>query len=221
MKQALALLGAALAALVVGAGLASQALALPELLGQSAGAEYSTKNTTENPGWESTKEEKIVCKGFSGQGVQENDMLGTFHSGFTLCTSSGFSCNSNGDSTGAVLMLGTKHYVLYKLGTGSELGVAVLFLPEELTLKCTALVTYKIRGTFLCAISEPLTSSTTHTFTCSGTKGVPALKTWWNDSGEPQEAKLEISKNGGSFVEAELFGSGSITFGTAVAFMNE
>lgn len=216
------LLGLALMAVfALAAAFSASALALPELLGQAAGAEYSGKNTSENPTLETTKEEKIVCKEASAEGVQESDTLGTFHIHFTSCKSSGFSCNTSGDSTGIILALGTFHYVFYSLGSGSELGVAILFLPEEQTIKCTALVTLKVRGTLLCPVSEPLTSATTHTFNCSESKGVPANKTWWNDEGGAQEAKAETSKNGGSFIESGEAADASVTFGTAVSFMNE
>lgn len=209
----------AMVALVV--GFPSQALALPELLGQAANEEYKGKTTAANLTWETTKEEKIICKEMSMEGVQEADTLGTFHMHLTGCESSGFKCNTTGDETGIVLWLGAWHYVSDHLGSGSELGVAILFLTEEVNVKCTALITLKLKGTFLCLVLEPLTSATTHEFHCTESNGKESETAWWNDEGVEQHALFLISKNGGASIESGERMLASTTFSNAVAFMNE
>lgn len=213
------LLGLALTSIVaLAAVFSAPAFALPELLGQAPNAEFTGKNTAENPTLETTKEEKIVCKEAAEEGIQETNTLGPFHIHFTGCKSSGFACNTSGDGSGVILTLGTFHYVYDHLGSGSELGIAILFLPEEQTIKCTALVTLKVKGSVLCLVSESFTFETTHNFTCSESKGVPSETTWWNDEGGEQHAKLETSKNGGSFIESAEATSASFTFGSRVSF---
>jgi hypothetical protein len=218
------LLGLALAAvcLLAAAFSASAFAGLPELLGQSAGATYSGKNTgTENPTLETVKKETITCTAASAEGIQETDTLGTFHIHFTGCNSSGFKCNTSGDEAGIILSLGTFHYVYDKLGTGSELGVAILFLPEEQVIKCTALVTLNVKGTILCLVLEPLTSAATHEFHCTQTGGKPSSTQWWNDEGVSQTALALTSKNKGEFIESAELALASVTFSEPVAFMNE
>lgn len=214
------LLGLALMAVfALAAVLSASASALPELLAQEANATYTGKSTAANPTLETSKEEKIVCKEASAEGVQETDTLGTFHIHFTGCESSGFKCNTTGDESGIILSLGTFHYVFDVLTP--ELGVAILFLPEEQNIKCTALVTLKVKGTILCLILEPLTSAATHEFHCVQSKGKASETKWWNDEGVEQNALALTSKNGGTFIESAEQALASVTFGTAVAFMNE
>lgn len=213
------LLGLALVAVfALAAAFSASAFALPELLNQAANEEYKGSNTAANPTLETTKAEKIVCSAATAEGIQETDILGTFHIHFTGCESSGFKCNTTGDSTGIILSLGTFHYVFDSL---SPLGVAILFLPEEQNIKCTALVTLKVKGTILCLVLEPLVSLATHEFHCTQSGGKPSETTWWNDEGVAQSALALTSKNGGAFIESAEQALASVTFGTPVVFMND
>lgn len=211
------LLGLALVAVfALAAAFSASAFALPELLGQGANATYEGKNTAANPTLETTKSEKIVCKEATANGVQETNSLASFHISFKGCESSGFKCNSSGDETGVILVLGSAHYVDSTPGN-----VAILFLFEELTIKCTALVTLKVKGDIVCPVLEALTSAATHEFHCTESAGKPSTTSWLNDENETQTAKVETSKNGGAFIESAEQALASVTFGTAVAVMNE
>jgi hypothetical protein len=214
-----------LAAFALTAALAASAsAALPELLPVKAGGStFSGVNTAANPTLETLKKETIVCKkGAKADGVQENDTTGTYHIHFEECESAGFKCSTAGDATGIILNLGKYHYVDDHLSENvNELGVAILFLPEEATIECTALVKIKVKGSVLCLILEPLSSKVTHEFHCTQTSGMQSETTWWNDAGTAQTAVLLSSKNGAAFEEAGEQALGSVTFGEAVAFMNE
>lgn len=201
--------------LVLGSVFASAALALPEITGPSFPASYTGKNTVANPTLETTKSESISCKEETTEGLMETSTLGTFHLHFSGCKSSGFSCNTSGDESGIILALGTLHSVFDSL---SPVGVGMLYLPEEQTIKCTALVTLKIKGTVLCSVSEPLTSSATHELQCEETSGKPSNTSWWNDEGVEQHAKLETSKNGGTFIESAMRQQTTITFGISIVW---
>jgi hypothetical protein len=204
--------------------LASSAIgALPELLPVKAGGStFTAKNTAPNPTWETLSKETVLCTAATADGVQETDTLGTYHIHFTGCGTSGFKCNTSGDSAGVILTLGGFHYVDDFLSPNvSELGVAILFLPEEVAIECTALVKIKIKGSFLCLILEPLSSKVTHEFHCTQSSGMQSETHWWNDSGVQQTSVLLISKNGSAFEEVGLQILGAVTFAEAVAFMNE
>jgi hypothetical protein len=204
-----------------GVSFAGTEAALPELLGQAANAAYSGKNTVGEPRIENTRGESITCSAYTAEGVQETDLRGSFHIHFAGCSIGSAKCNTAGDESGHVLTLGTFHYVIDHIGTVSELGVAILFLPEEQTIKCSALTTLQITGSVLCLVLEPLASSTTHEFHCTQSGGKPSETTWWNDEGVEEHALLLMSKNGGGSIESGEQASGSFTFDEAVAFMNE
>lgn len=207
----------AFACLLLIVAFASTAFALPQLLGWEG-----------NSGWsgfgsgltlETEKGEKVTCTNSASNGSQGSDTSGIVFFKFEGCKSSSFACNTFGNFSGEVEMKGGYSYVFAALG--SELSVAILFELEETTIKCTALVTLHVRGTFLCPVSSPLTSSTAHTYSCGQIRGVPANTLYWDDEGLEHQARQETQKNGGTFVRSGVSISDGLTFGTAVAFMNE
>lgn len=210
---------ALLAVFAFAAVLSASASALPQLLGWEETPTYSGENTAPKPKLETNKKETITCASATASGTQSSDTAGTFDIHFKTCESSGFKCNTAGDETGIILAKGTFSYVFDALG--AELGVAILFEPEEQTIKCTALVTLHVKGTLLCPVSSPLTSSTTHNFSCSETAGVPAQTLYWDDEGLEHHAQALTQKNGGTFIESGEQAEASVTFASAVAFMNE
>lgn len=220
------LLFAALMAITACAGvLATSAFALPELLG-FAGLGVFTGGGDAPEGqealFETTGGEKLHCPTASLEGKQETDTLGVFHVDLSGCESGGFKCNSTGDAAGVILVLGNIHYVFDQLGVGAELGVAVLIEPEEVAIKCTALVTLKLKGRVLCLILEPLTSELNHLFHGTQAAGVQNVRRYWDDNGnEVGSVFLLMNKNGGGFVQTGLMILMKFTFANLVSFMNE
>jgi hypothetical protein len=197
--------------------------ALPQLLPTKVGgSSFTGKNTAANPGWETLKKEALSCASFTADGVQETDTSGTYHLHLTGCKGFGFAnCNTEGDASGVVLVLGEYNYVDDHLSeNASELGVALL-LSWNTTIKCTALATLKFEGRLLCLVLEPLSSKVTHEFHCTETSGMQSATHWWNDSGVEQTSVILMSKNGSAFEEAGITALGAVTFQEAVAFMNE
>jgi hypothetical protein len=218
-------LGVALVAIFALASvLSATAFALPELLGQAANEEYKGKNTVANPTLETVAGEQIICSAATASGKQTNDTTGSFSIDFTGCKAvtgiGSFACNSSGDAKEVILSTGTAHYVWDAKPKTDTVGI--LFLPNETTIECTALVKLKVRGHVLCLISIPLTLAVAHTFTCAQTKGKQDHTSFFNDEEKEVTGQhLETSKNGGAFEESGEGATASFEFGKEVAFMNE
>ncbi|THD79803.1 MAG: hypothetical protein E7812_08750 [Phenylobacterium sp.] len=224
MRYCTGLIQVLLVMVVGGAALAATAsAALPLLLGWESKPNWSgSKSGAESAFVETLGKAKITCTEASGTGVQTSDTVGSFHITFKSCESSGFKCNTEGDATGVILSLGTANYVDDHLSTNvNELGVAILLAPEEVTVKCTAVVTIRLKGTVLCLVLEPLASMVTHIFHCTQTAGDPADKEWFNDEGTKQTPSLVTSVNGSAFEGSALLMLATIVFAEPVAFMSE
>jgi len=184
----------------------SMAAALPEISLPSG--TWKGKNdgsgATAKPTLETLKLAKIVCNKAEGKGADTSNTLGTFTIDFEECEEpkNKVKCSTSGDSTGIILTDGTYHYVWDSLTT---LGIAVLFLPLEVTIECTALVKIKVKqqsanGGLVCLILEPTSSKVTHLLHCEQELGDQKEKTYWNDSGTAiTNAELLCSTNGAAF----------------------
>lgn len=202
MPRKSATLAAVCLASAVAALCSSTAIALPVILPLTSEPRAMTGKSEGSVSLETTKAEKIVCSAVTGEGVQETASSGSFHNHFTGCESAGLKCNTTGDEAGVILILGELHLVYDSL---SPLSVAVLLSPGEVVLKCTALVTLKMKGNELCHGLEPTVHAFTHWDHCVQSKGKSTDEHYWNDAGAEQTASLLLSKNGAAFVEcAEL-----------------
>lgn len=217
----LTLLGAALIAVLALGAFAASAFASPEML--PGGAWTGLSDGSGKPTWETAKKETIVCEKEKGEGTQTTDSEGAFHLTIEGCEfpSLKVKCNSLGDAAGILLTLGTYKYVWDSL---SPLGVAILFLPEELHVECTALALLKFKsasanGGYLCLILEPESSKVTHLFHCEQKEGVQTEKTYWNASGTEEKAELLGSKNEGAAEPIGLLLLFSLTYKEASKFM--
>lgn len=212
---------AGFAFVTMGAVLAPAALALPELLGWEGDRIFKTEKAATPLTIETTKGETISCTALIVDGLQAADTNGEFHLHLSGCKALGLVCNTEGDEAEIVLILGLFNYVFDALG--AELGVATLFQLSEFTIKCTALVTFRVKGSFMCSEPEPLVSSELVRFVCTQTKGVQTEKTYWDDAGNEQHTQLLVKKNAiGAFVEAGVSVESYFRFaGASVVFMNE
>ena len=164
---------AVLAVVALGALIASSAFALPGISKEGEWSGKSVAGTT--PTLETMAEGTITCKEASASGKDSSASLGTFTINFKEnCQDPkvGVKCESLGDAAGFILTGGEYHLVWDSLTT---LGVALLFLPKELHLQCTALVLILIKsqsanGGVICLIAAPESSKATHIFKCEQLK---------------------------------------------------
>jgi len=232
MKK-LGLIGAALVAMLALSALVFAPVSsagLPELLptGRWTG---ESDNSTEGPLLETLAGTKVKCVKAKAEGRDETDTLGLFHIDFEGCEQTALraKCNSTGDREGIILSLGTYHHVYDVLGTGEALGVAVLFLPAEVTFECLPLVRsvrVKVQGAnggVVCLWLEPLVSRKTHLFHCEQERGDQKESRYWDDNGTLLtriELLCEINSSGRFESCAEL-ALAKVEYTEAVAFMNE
>jgi hypothetical protein len=202
---------------------ASAVAVLPQFLPRVAPNNVFSGTATGSSTLENSAGTKIECTKANTHGGSETDTLGTFHVTFENCSASGVKCTTEGDSTGLILTEGSFHFVYDTLGTGETLGVAVLFLGQETDFSCLGgLLNNKIKGTMLCLIHTPLTSSKRHTLKCEGeAKGKAKEKTYWNDNGTIVEAQLLSNLNEGGFKESNLQAESTMATVEAGAWMNE
>jgi hypothetical protein len=149
----------------------------------------------------------------SGEGLlllllaNELSSLGTFEALFTNVVGEGEKCFSeeNGakDPAGEVLTKGTYHIVYTSL---TPLTLGTLFLVLEFTLVCGATKT-KVRGNVLSSLNAGASETTELTsdggVLAGNGKGVPSLKTYYNNSGTAVSAKLEGNSGAGFTQNAE------------------
>jgi hypothetical protein len=221
------------AAIALTALLAAAAYALPEFLPFTNNNTFTSKNDATPIILENSAGTKIECTSENDSGGLETDTLGTFHITYEKCTSVGFTCTTEGDTSGLILSEGSFHYVYDTLGpkptgaVGEEpetLGIAILSLSKELSFSCAGgLVTNKIRGTYLCLILTPLVSSLTHLVHClPGTaKGEARERAFWNDNGTMVAVELESDQNEGGFKESNVQMLYEITTPLDGSWMNE
>jgi hypothetical protein len=213
------------AMLTLGAALSASAFALPEFLPFSAGTKTFTSALDSGEAiLENSASTKIKCTALKGEGTLETDTLGTFKISFENCTLSGTPCTGTGDLSRTILLEGSFHYVDTTLGTGETLGMGMLFLPKLAEFDCVGgLVNNLLKGTLICLILTPLTSSVTHLFHClpGATPGSSLYKQYWNDAGTHVEVQLLASLNEGGFKEANVQALATLTTTADGSWMNE
>jgi hypothetical protein len=114
------------------------------------------------------------------------------------------SCNTPGDKTGEILIpTNLIHLVYDKLGTGTALGVGLLFLISEFGLSCGAGLKVKMKGEVLGLIMPINTEAKVELgslkarLKCSSTFGVPEESKYWNAAGEEKKAVLLTTAGAG------------------------
>jgi hypothetical protein len=175
----------------------ASAAGLPTALaagGVSFGSDAVSLNT---PIYELSNGNKITCTtSTAGTSEEETESTGTFHIKFVGCVGevSGIKakCTGLGDSTtGEILTLG-KYDLVYDT-SGSELGVAILFLVGATHFTCAGLFLNVVEGTQLCLIKEPYIEKTLHEMVCIGKEGKQE-ETLINDNGETVSPSLIVTE---------------------------
>jgi len=175
----------------------------------------------------------IECKTASALESSETSNeppLGPFHIDFKECKNkeTGLTCTGAADTgtPGLILVLGTWHLVFDKeKGVAfKELTTATLFLVNELTFTCSALVSIRVLGEVVCLDLKPTESNVKHSFHCTGSTTEPNDE--WCKGGdvagacsEPTLPKLLQSVNGAAFKVAVELALGNTTYLVAVTGM--
>ncbi len=208
VMKCLRLFGLVAGLLVLGGVLSASAFALPTVLPNTAGTTADGEQLGANSLFETKSGSNVLCtellKSETVLTINSSGDLGSFHIDLHKCTGtiSGIKqeCNSLGDSAKGLILLGGEWHLVDDHLT--ELGVAILFLIKSFHLECSALALLILTGDFLCLLLKPTAGKATlFEYHCIQTKGVPEDKTWWNDEGKEQTAKMESSLNGGAFEE--------------------
>jgi hypothetical protein len=163
----------------------------------------------------------IRCVAATATGTLEfpTKTLGEYHAAFEKCEepSTGVHCTGVGDETGTILAFGTWHSVVDV--NSPELHGAILFLPGEVSFKCS-IVPIRIEhgGMVLCLSNEPLSSKASHEAACKTVKsggkdtGKPEDTKYFSDKEEVSISPLRISVNGGALEEASIEGTRTVEF---------
>ncbi len=123
--------------------------------------------------------------------------------GFGLTTGRKGACNSVGDRVGEILYPKSPTILLVydKLGTGTALGVGLLFTIPEFEIECEAALS-KLSGSMLGLITPINTAIRAGSDTlegslrCSARFGIPAETQYWNTEGREGTAELITKANG-------------------------
>jgi hypothetical protein len=132
--------------------------------------------------------------------------LGTFRTDFLNIKGSGKVCHSVGDAAGVILVEGSSNLVYTSL---SPLTLGTLYIPKAFEVECEDLA-IEIQGSVLASangIGTENSELTTASGQLTGTKGKPAIKTYYNDAGAPVQPLL-LSNAGGGFVQSNLIVAG-------------
>jgi hypothetical protein len=119
--------------------------------------------------FETKSGEKVKCSsgGVTGEltGSKTNKATLTFKG----CEAFGFKCNSSGAGSGEIVLNMTGQLV-YIMKATKEVGL-LNTLTAELTIKCSAFQTLKVKGSTLCQITPINTPTTKFKVVCKATKG--------------------------------------------------
>jgi hypothetical protein len=132
--------------------------------------------------------------------------LGTFRADFLHIQRGAKACNSVGDPKDVVLVEGSSDLVYTGL---SPLTLGTLYLPKAFEVECEGLV-IELKGSVLASANGAGTENSELTTTSgqlTGTKGKPAITTYYNDSGQLLVATL-LSNAGAGFVTSTLIVEG-------------
>jgi hypothetical protein len=130
--------------------------------------------------------------------IGELTALGTFRADFLNQKRGTKVCHSVGDAAGVILTEGPFHVVYTGL---SPLTLGILYLPKAFEVECEGL-DIEINGSVISSFNGIGTENselTTASGQLTGTKGKPALTTYYNDAGGSVQALL-LSNAGAGFV---------------------
>jgi hypothetical protein len=207
-----------LAGLVVVAVLAMSAIGASAALAALPEQTPTTGKFT-GTGGKSTFETKagsvVECKEAKVEGETTGAKTSKSTIAFKGCTAFGLSCNSAGAAAGEIVLkvTGLLVYLPKKEGVG-----LINTLSEELTIKCTAFQTLKVKGSTLCPITPTNKKTKEYKVICTQVKGVQQPTKYINEKGEEVEAPTTKTEGKGlktfPFEQSALEGTNVLTFAT-------
>jgi hypothetical protein len=219
--QRFKLLGLALVAVFASAAALSTSAfsALPVNL-PAEGIERTWTGASEGkPELQQPGQETVECEKAPAEGNEEaGKPLGLFHIIFEECKTkvSKVKCTGLGDPTGDILSLGSWHLVFDKLGTGTELLTALLFLPEHVHFTC-AFILVLVLGALVCLHLVPTEQNKTHSFHCVvQANGEQEDKTYETENGGQVTAILLCSVSEAAEVPCAELALGKVTYIPAI-----
>jgi hypothetical protein len=166
--------------------------------------------------FETKSGEKVKCSSSSVMGDLTGAKTSSSKIVFKGCEAFGFKCNSSGAASGEIVLNVTGE-IFYLNTTTKEVGL-LNTLTAELTIKCSAFQTLKVKGSTLCPLTPVNTKTTTETLTCKETKGVQEPTEYFNLAGVKEKAPITETKGEGlknfAFEQSALLGTTSLTLGT-------
>jgi hypothetical protein len=218
-------------ALVAGGGAAASASAAsPHYVMESAGPIDGPSGgtvTLEN----SANALQVKCKTTNGGKMWPGDIYTFyFHEvviNFSECTTNvGGTCTTAGSAAGVITTNNMNMTLFYIAKATREVGLVVndKSSSEQLTLTTFACkvsgaeIKFTVRGTALAKVSPVNTKTTTFTMALTGSKGVPTLTEYEEESGKKATTKLEVEEGSGAWKAADLnfaslsFGQGGDSF---------
>jgi len=120
--------------------------------------------------FETLKEEKVKCTSDAITGEITGAKSSKATITFKGCEGLGLKCNSEGAGSGEIVLKVTGELV-YIMKSTKEVGL-INTLEKELTIKCTAFQTLKVKGSTLCPITPVNTKTTKYKVVCKMTKGM-------------------------------------------------
>jgi hypothetical protein len=206
------IVGLALVAMfAIGAVVATAAsAALPEqtpttgtFTGTSSASTFETKSG-----------EKVACKEGSVSGESTGAKTSKSTITFKGCEAFGLKCNSSGAASGTIV-LNVTGLLVYTSETEKKVGL-INTLTAELTIKCTAFQTLKVKGSTLCPITPVNTKTKAFSVVCKETKGVQEPTEYFNEKKEKVKAPITETKGEGlksfAFEQSGLSGTNSLNF---------
>ena len=150
---------AAIVASAASAALPEQVPAAGKFTGTSGASTFETKSG-----------EKVKCSSDAIAGEITGAKTSKSTITFKGCEAFGLKCNSSGAGSGEIVLNVTGELV-YIMKSTKEVGL-LNTLSAELTIKCSAFQTLKVKGSTLCPITPVNTKATKYKVVCKETKGV-------------------------------------------------
>jgi hypothetical protein len=193
----------AIASATASAALPEQSPATGKFTGTSGASTFETKSG-----------EKVTCKEDKISGESTSVKTSTSKITFKGCEAFGLKCNSSGAGSGEIV-LNVTGLLVYISETEKKVGL-INTLTAELTIKCTAFQTLKVKGSTLCPITPVNTKTKTYSVVCTEVKGVQQPTEYFNEKKEKVKAPITETKGEGlksfAFEQSGLAGTDSLTF---------
>jgi hypothetical protein len=164
--------------------------------------------------FETKSGEKVNCKEDTIKGESTGAKTSSSTIAFKGCEAFGFKCNTTGALAGEIVLKVTGQLV-YISETKKEVGL-INTLTAELTIKCSAFQTLKVRGATLCPLTPVNTKTKTYSVVCTEEKGVQQPTEYFNEKKEKVKAPITETKGEGiknfGYEQSGLSGTDTLTF---------